>query len=63
MGVSNASEYVVTGIMGIAPSLDGFDSPYPFVVDNLAQQGFINSRAFSLDLHDIDSTRSKVTRI
>jgi hypothetical protein len=46
--------------MGAGPDLGGWDSPYPYVIDSLAQQGYINSRAFSMDLKGIDSTAGSV---
>jgi hypothetical protein len=54
-GVAYNSEYFVAGVLGLAPSLAGWDSSYPYLLDSLQQQGFITSRAFSLDLRDIDS--------
>lgn len=45
--------------MGAGPDLAGWDSPHPFVIDNLFTQGLINSRVFSLDLRSIESDRGK----
>ena len=59
-GVATDSQFAVTGIMGAAPNLNGWDSPYPLVIDSLAQQGFTNSRAFSLDIRSIESKRGSV---
>ena len=58
-GVANASNQTALGIMGIGPSsLDGFNKskPYSLILESLATQGHINSRAFSLDLRDYDNS-------
>ncbi len=47
--------------MGAGPDLMGWTSPYPFVIDSLAEKGLINSRAFSLDLRGFDSERGRFT--
>ncbi|OAQ64839.1 secreted aspartic proteinase [Pochonia chlamydosporia 170] len=59
-GVATDSEFAVTGIMGAGPQLKGWNSDYPLVLDNLAAQGFIKSRAFSLDIRSIESKRGSV---
>lgn len=59
-GVAYDSESVPVGILGVGPDLSGWESPYPFVLDNLVSQGFINSRAFSLDIRSIESDRGSV---
>lgn len=59
-GVAYDSDFAVTGILGAGPSLNGWDSAYPYVIDNLATQGFTNSRAFSLDIRSIESNRGSV---
>lgn len=41
--------------MGLGPALSSLDPDYPYVLDSLKEQGFINSRAFTLDLRSIDS--------
>ncbi|KAK1827752.1 aspartic peptidase domain-containing protein [Podospora conica] len=46
--------------LGLAPSLGGWTSGYPLLLDNLATQGFINSRAFSLDLRGYESAEGSV---
>ena len=43
-----------SGIMGVGPFVNGVVR-YPLVLDSLATQGVINSRAFSLDLRGVDS--------
>ncbi|KAL6878962.1 aspartic peptidase domain-containing protein [Trichoderma novae-zelandiae] len=60
-GVATDSEFASVGILGAGPDLSGWTSPYPFVIDNLAKQGFIQSRAFSLDIRGLDSDRGSVT--
>lgn len=59
-GVAYDSDFHTTGIMGAGPSLNGWDSPYSYVLDNLLAQKFIKSRAFSLDLRHIGSDRGAV---
>ncbi|PNY25485.1 Secreted aspartic proteinase, partial [Tolypocladium capitatum] len=59
-GVADDSDFVVTGILGAGPNLSGWDNSYPLVIDNLAEQGFTNSRAFSLDIRSIESKRGSV---
>jgi hypothetical protein len=59
-GVGYDSRQVSAGIFGAGPDIRSFDSPYPMVIDNLATQGLISSRAFSLDLRSIDSDRGSV---
>ncbi|KAL2139257.1 hypothetical protein VTI28DRAFT_5444 [Corynascus sepedonium] len=59
-GVAYDSAHAVLGIMGAGPDLNGWDSGYPLVVDSLAEQGFTNSRAFSMDLKGLDSARGSV---
>ncbi|KAH6611300.1 aspartic proteinase [Trichoderma cornu-damae] len=59
-GVATDSQFASIGILGAGPDLDGWTSPYPFVIDNLAKQGFIKSRAFSLDIRGLDSDRGSV---
>ncbi|UNI19363.1 hypothetical protein JDV02_005549 [Purpureocillium takamizusanense] len=60
-GVALDSNFTVTGIMGAGPMGATWNSSYPLVVDSLAQQGFISSRAFSLDLRKIGDARGSVT--
>ncbi|PTB42197.1 uncharacterized protein TrAFT101_008706 [Trichoderma asperellum] len=59
-GVATDSEFASIGILGAGPSLSGWTNSYPLVIDNLAKQGFINSRAFSLDIRGLDSDRGSV---
>ncbi|RCI16996.1 putative aspartyl protease [Ophiocordyceps polyrhachis-furcata BCC 54312] len=60
VGVATDSEFAVTGILGAGPSLDGWKSPFPTIIDNLATQGFTKSRAFSLDIRSLESHRGSV---
>ncbi|KAH8710777.1 Aspartic proteinase yapsin-3 [Beauveria bassiana] len=59
-GVAHDSEFATTGLMGVGPNLRGWNSPYPYILDNLFTQKFINSRAFSLDLRQVSSARGAV---
>ncbi|RFU73371.1 secreted aspartic ase [Trichoderma arundinaceum] len=59
-GVATDSEFASIGILGAGPSLNGWKSAYPYVIDNLASQGFIKSRAFSLDIRGLASDRGSV---
>lgn len=47
------------GILGLAPPTDS-DELYTYVLDNMVEQGLIDSRAFSLDLRDVDSPDGSV---
>ncbi|KAJ4314187.1 hypothetical protein N0V84_009023 [Fusarium piperis] len=59
-GVADSSFVTNVGVMGASPWLSGWEGDYPLVLDNLATQGFINSRAFSLDIRSISSDRGSV---
>lgn len=59
-GVAHDSTDHSVGIIGVAPSLDGWDSPYAYVIDNLLAQKFVQSRAFAVDLRNIGSDRGAV---
>ena len=58
-GVAYDSAHAVVGLMGAGPDLGGWDNAYPLVIDSLANQGFTNSRAFSMDLRGFDSARGE----
>lgn len=60
-GMAFNSEYIPVGIMGAGPNLDGWDSEYPLVIDSLVQQGYIQSRAFSLDIRGLDAEEGMLT--
>ncbi|UNI16977.1 hypothetical protein JDV02_003359 [Purpureocillium takamizusanense] len=59
-GVGTSSVDLSAGILGASPDLSGFKSPYPLVLDQLAQQNFIKSRAFSMDLRPVGDERGSV---
>ncbi|KAK0653146.1 aspartic peptidase domain-containing protein, partial [Cercophora newfieldiana] len=60
-GVAYDSAHAVVGIMGAGPDLGGWtSSPYPLVIDSLASQQLINSRAFSMDLRGFTSDQGSV---
>lgn len=59
-GVGYQSEYLKNGIMGAGPNLRDWESPYPLLIDSLAQQGKTNSRAFSVDLRGVENARGAV---
>ncbi|KAF3766172.1 acid protease [Cryphonectria parasitica EP155] len=63
-GVANVTNATALGIMGMGPSSAyGYNSsqqPYSFILDSLASQGQIASRAFSLDLRDYDNTTGAI---
>lgn len=53
-GIANDSANVPLGILGLGPPTGSYESKYPLVLDNLADQGHIESRAFSVDLRNAD---------
>ncbi|KAJ3464753.1 hypothetical protein MRS44_009539 [Fusarium solani] len=59
-GVAYDTSVVSVGIMGVAPDLHGWNAPYPLVIDSMARQNLIKSRAFSLDIRTMDSDRGAV---
>lgn len=62
-GMVSESEGIAQGIIGLAPDTEsGFDSnePYTLVLSNMAAQGVINSRVFSLDLRHSESLTGAV---
>jgi hypothetical protein len=54
-GVGFESYDIPIGILGLSPPVSDAQAQYDFVLDSMAIQGFINSRAFSLDLREVDS--------
>lgn len=52
-GATYASAGIMTGVLGAAPDVAGWESPYPFVIDNLRKQGLIESKTFSLNLRGL----------
>lgn len=57
-GVAEQSSGIAIGVMGVGPSADGYSATripsYPSIIGDMASQGLINSRAFSLSLRDYD---------
>lgn len=53
-GVGIESQDISVGILGLSPPVNGVQD-YALPLDNMVSQGLIGSRAFSLDLQDIDS--------
>lgn len=53
-GIALESTDIGFGLLGLSPPLDG-NEEYSYVLDSMVDQGLIESRAFSLDLRDIDS--------
>lgn len=58
-GVGFESYDIPLGILGLAPPTDS-EPLYTYVLDNMVEQGLIDSRAFSLDLRDVDSPDGSV---
>lgn len=58
-GVGFESYEIPLGILGLAPPTDS-EELYTYVLDNMVEQGLIDSRAFSLDLRDVDSPDGSV---
>lgn len=55
-GVNVESYDIPMGILGLSPAIQANAADnYPFVLDTLAAQGIIKSRAFSLDLRSVSS--------
>ncbi|KAF4458207.1 aspartic-type signal peptidase [Fusarium albosuccineum] len=59
-GVAYDTSFTSVGIMGAAPDLNGWNAPYPLVIDSMAKQGLIKSRVLSLDIRTMDSERGAV---
>lgn len=58
-GVGFESYDIPLGILGLAPPTDS-EELYTYVLDNMVEQGLIDSRAFSLDLREVDSPDGSV---
>lgn len=54
-GVNSLSYSIPLGILGLSPPTSELDIQYSLVLDSMVSQGFISSRAFSLDLRSVDS--------
>ena len=59
-GVAYDSTLTPFGILGAGPPVSGWQNGYPLLIDNLRQYGYINSRAFSMDLQGLQSTSGSV---
>ncbi|KAK3905580.1 aspartic peptidase domain-containing protein [Staphylotrichum tortipilum] len=59
IGIAFKSYDIPLGIFGISPPVTG-DNKYPYVLDMMATQGLIKSRAFSLDLRGIDNPNGAI---
>ncbi|KAK2607621.1 hypothetical protein N8I77_006284 [Diaporthe amygdali] len=63
-GVANVTNATALGIMGMGPnSAYGYNSstqPYSLILDSMASQGLIASRAFSLDLKNYDNATGSI---
>ncbi|KAL8364688.1 hypothetical protein RB595_003797 [Gaeumannomyces hyphopodioides] len=59
-GFATSSYDIPMGILGLGPKLGSRGVDYPFVLDSLAEQGQIKSRAFSLDLRSVDNPNGAV---
>lgn len=63
-GVAKVTNATALGIMGMGPSsLAGYNTsqqPYSLILDSMASQGQIASRAFSLDLRDYDNSTGSI---
>ncbi len=59
IGVAFESSSLPLGILGVSPPVSGV-SQYPYVLDTMATQGLIQSRAFSLDLRGIDNPHGSI---
>ncbi|KAJ4390874.1 hypothetical protein N0V93_004473 [Gnomoniopsis smithogilvyi] len=53
-GIGIESTDIAVGILGLSPPIDGYPE-YDYVLDSMVIQSLIASRAFSLDLRDVDS--------
>jgi hypothetical protein len=59
-GVAYDSSFTGVGIMGAGPDLNGWNAPYPLVIDSMVRQNLIKSRVLSLDIRTLDSERGAV---
>ncbi|KAK3402342.1 aspartic peptidase domain-containing protein [Sordaria brevicollis] len=55
LGIGFESHDIPLGILGLSPSVNPNNQPYPYLLDSMVDQGIISSRAFSLDLRSIDN--------
>jgi len=60
-GVARESHDIPMGILGLSTAVDPErGAEYPYVLDTMAEQGLINSRAFSLDLRAVDTPEGAI---
>lgn len=59
-GVGFESYDIPIGILGLSPPTSDAQTQYSFVLDSMASQGLISSRAFSLDLREVESPDGSV---
>ncbi|KAK3303659.1 aspartic peptidase domain-containing protein [Chaetomium strumarium] len=59
IGIATESHSIPLGILGVSPPVQG-QNEYPYVLDTMAEQGLINSRAFSLDLRGVDNPNGAI---
>ncbi|KAK3332881.1 aspartic peptidase domain-containing protein [Cercophora scortea] len=61
LGIGFGSHDIPMGILGLSTSVNPDPAAsYPYVLDNMATQGLINSRAFSLDLRSVDNPNGAI---
>lgn len=53
------SQKLNVGVLGAAPSFDGWTNEYPSLFDNLADQGLVDSRSFGMDLRGFHTNDGK----
>lgn len=58
-GAAYQSYEHTVGVLGAAPSYDGWVNKYPTLFDNLASQGHIQSRSFSMNLRGFKTDQGK----
>jgi hypothetical protein len=59
-GIALESYDIPVGILGLSPPTSDAQTQYSFVLDSMATQGLIDSRAFSLDLRNVDDPNGSV---
>ncbi|KAK8065473.1 hypothetical protein PG997_012220 [Apiospora hydei] len=59
-GIGVDSEGLPSGVLGLGPPIGGGAGSYPFLLDTLFYQGYINSRAYSLDVQGAGSAQGSV---
>ena len=59
-GLAYSTTILNSGLLGMGPGIEL--TGYPTVIDSLADQGLINSPAFSLSLGNVDTPEGKIFR-